>query len=145
MYDGDKRAKIYFKNNNTCVIETNQEANEWLMMMLNIMLLKEDYSIIHAAGVSNEKGALLLPSWGGVGKTASVAKLIDKGYKLLGDDMNIITAEGKIYPLPKKFVLYFYHKDLFPQVFEKKGPRCGNAVNEIYEKISYRHCRNIDR
>ncbi|MDO5555315.1 MAG: hypothetical protein Q4G09_01260 [Clostridia bacterium] len=135
IYDHEKKTKIYFKNETTCVIETNQEANEWIMIMLNIMLLKQNYSIIHAAAVSNEKGALLLPSWGGVGKTASVAKLIKKGYKLLGDDMNIIDEKGIIYPLPKKFVLYFYHKDLFPEVFSKKGPRCNNFVNNIYELI----------
>lgn len=135
IYDDEKKAKIYFKDNNTCIIETNQEANEWIMIMLNIMLLKENYSLIHAAAVSNQKGALLMPSWGGVGKTASVAKLVRKGYKLLGDDINIITENGEIYPFPKKFILYFYHKDLFPDVFSSKGPKCGGKINQFYEII----------
>ncbi len=135
IYDNEKTIKIYFKNENTCVIESNQQVNEWFKIIVNILLLKEGYTFIHAAAVSKDNKALVLPSWGGVGKTASVSKLIRKGYKLLGDDMNIITAEGKIYPFPKEFVLYFYHKELFPEVFKEKGPKCGSKMNDFYEKI----------
>lgn len=135
IYDSKKEAKIYFENNKKCIIETRQEVNEWLMIMLQIMLLKFGYSLIHAAAVANENGALLLPSWGGVGKTACVAKLVKTGYKILGDDFNIINKNGEIYGLPKKFVLYFYHRDLFPEVFKKKAPKCNSALNEFYSNI----------
>lgn len=135
IYDSKKEAKVYFEKQNVCVIETRQEVNEWLIMMLQIMLLKNGYSFIHAAGVSKSNKALLLPSWGGVGKTACVSKLVRAGYKLLGDDLNIITEEGKIYGFPKKFVLYFYHKQLFPEVFEKKAPKCNATLNKFYNYI----------
>ncbi len=135
IYDSKKEAKIYFEKPNVCVIETRQEVNEWLVMMLQIMLLKNGYSFIHAAGVSKDNRAIVLPSWGGVGKTACVSKLVRAGYKLLGDDLNIITAEGKIYGFPKKFVLYFYHKNLFPEVFNKKAPKCNAVLNKFYSNI----------
>lgn len=136
IYDDEKKAKIYFENENICVIESNQEVNEWLIIMLEIMLLKNGKTFIHAGAVSNNKGdALLMPSWGGVGKTASISKLVNKGYKLLGDDLNILSDDGKIYGFPKKFVLYFYHKDLFPQVFEDKKIKCNSTLNKFYSKI----------
>ncbi|MGN1310297.1 MAG: hypothetical protein ACI4VP_01055 [Clostridia bacterium] len=135
IYDKEKKAKIYFENDNTCVIESNQESNEWLIIMLQIMLLKEGYSFIHAAAVSKNGVSLLMPSWGGVGKTASVAKLIKNDYKLLGDDLNIINKQGKIYAFPKKFVLYFYHKELFPEVFKEKKVWCNSQLNSLYTNI----------
>ena len=135
IYDYKKQAKIYFEDSNNCVIETSQEVNEWLIIMLQIMLLKYGYSFIHAAAVSKNKETLLLPSWGGVGKTACVSKLVKNGYKVLGDDLNIITENGEIYGFPKKFILYFYHKDLFPEVFKKNAPKSNSVINEIYTKI----------
>lgn len=136
LYDKEKKTKIYFENEDTCVIESDQESNEWLIIMLQIMLLKEGYSFIHAAAVANDKKeGLILPSWGGVGKTASVTKLINNNYKLLGDDLNIINKKGEIFGFPKKFVLYFYHKNLFPEVFEKKNINCNSKLNNLYTSI----------
>ena len=135
IYDSKKGAKIYFEDENNCIIETNQEINEWLVIMLQIILLKNEYSFIHAAAVSKEKRALLMPSWGGVGKTASVAKLVKQNYKILGDDLNIIGNNGEIYPFPKKFILYFYHKELFPEVFKKQSPKCNSTLNKFYSMI----------
>lgn len=135
IYDSKKGAKIYFEDENNCVIETNQEVNEWLVIMLQIMLLKNGYSFIHAAAVSKNEEALLMPSWGGVGKTASVAKLVKKDYKILGDDLNIIKSNGEVYPFPKKFVLYFYHKELFPEVFKKQSPKSNAVLNKFYSAI----------
>lgn len=135
IYDEKKEAKIYFENENYCIIETKQEVNEWLLIMIQILLLKNGYSLIHAAAVEKDGNALIMPSWGGVGKTASVAKLVKKGYKLLGDDLNIVSNTGEVYGFPKKFVLYFYHKDLFPEVFEKKSPKCNSLLNKFYTKI----------
>ena len=135
IYDHKKQAKIYFEDSNNCIIETSQEVNEWLIIMLQIMLLKYGYSFIHAAAVSKNKETLLLPSWGGVGKTACVSKLVKNGYKILGDDLNIITDNNEIYGFPKKFVLYFYHKNLFPEVFKEKAPKSNSTLNSLYTKM----------
>lgn len=136
VFDKEKNIKIYFEDKNTCVLESNQEVNEWLTVMLQVMLLGEGYSFVHAAAVENNKGeCILLPSWGGVGKTATVAKMLKSGYKLLGDDLNILSDSGKIYGFPKKFVLYFYHKRLFPEVFEKRSIKCNSKLNEFYSLI----------
>lgn len=135
VFDKQFGVKIYFEKKNKCVIESNQECNEWLVIMIQIMLLKLNYSFIHAASVSKNQKAILLPSWGGVGKTACVSKLVDNGYKLLGDDLNIISGNAEILGFPKAFVLYFYHKDLFTEIFEKNKIKCGNKLNKFYNSI----------
>jgi len=63
---------------------------------------------------------LLMPSWGGVGKTATVCRFVrDYGWRLLGDDL-IIIGEGRADSFLKPFVIYPYHKELFPEAFEAK-------------------------
>lgn len=137
FYDDEYGVKVIVNSEDTLTLEVKQECNEWLVIAIQIMLLKEDYSFIHAAAVYKNGEVLLIPSWGGVGKTACVAKLVkEEGYKLLGDDLNIIHKSGKIMGLPKDFVIYFYHKELFPEVFnENEGPKANDRLNKFYSRI----------
>lgn len=73
--------------------------------------------MIHGAAVEHDGEVYLMPSWGGVGKTATVCEFVrNHGWKLLGDDL-IIIRDGCAYPFLKPFVIYPYHKDVFPEVF----------------------------
>lgn len=95
-----------------------QECNEWLVIALQLMLLQSGYSLIHAAGVEKDGKVLLMPAWGGVGKTATVCKFIRQyGWHLLGDDL-VIIGHNKVKPFLKPFVIYPYHKNLFPELFD---------------------------
>ena len=94
-----------------------QECNEWLVIVLQLALLNCEHSLIHAAALEKDGKVLLLPSWGGVGKTATVCRFIrEYGWRLLGDDL-VIIGEGRVLPFLKPFVIYPYHKDLFPELF----------------------------
>lgn len=95
-----------------------QECNEWLVIVLQLALLNCNHSLIHAAALEKEGQVLLLPSWGGVGKTATVCRFIrEHGWRLLGDDL-VIIGEGRVLPFLKPFVIYPYHRDLFPELFQ---------------------------
>lgn len=113
-------------------IDCSQECNEWIMMLLEYCLLKNGATFIHSAGVAKDGKAYIFPSWGGVGKTASVAKLIrEHNYKLLGDDLVILDKSGKVYAFPKKFVLYAYHKNLFEDNMKNKTLIKGGLSNLV--------------
>lgn len=121
VYDKKYGALISKNSDDVYVITCNQECNEWVMMLLQYMLLRNKATFIHSAGVEKDGKAYVFPSWGGVGKTASVAKLIrEDGYKLLGDDLVILKEDGSVLAFPKKFVLYAYHKNLFKDVMKDK-------------------------
>lgn len=95
-----------------------QECNEWLVIALQLSLLECGHSLLHAAALEKEGEVLLFPSWGGVGKTATVCRFIrEHGWRLLGDDL-VIIGGGKVLPFLKPFVIYPYHKDLFPELFQ---------------------------
>lgn len=94
-----------------------QECNEWLVITVQLSLLMCGHSLLHAAALEKNGKVLLLPSWGGVGKTATVCRFVrEHGWRLLGDDL-VIIGEGKARPFLKPFVIYPYHKDLFPELF----------------------------
>lgn len=121
--------------NSTIDITVTQECNEWMMMMLEYSLLKNKCTFMHSAGVEKDGFAYIFPSWGGVGKTASVAKLVrENGYKLLGDDLVILSETGDVYAFPKKFVLYAYHRNLFSDAMKNKKLINGN-VSKLVSKF----------
>lgn len=95
----------------------SQECNEWLVIALQLSLLSCGHTLIHGAALEKDGQVLLLPSWGGVGKTATVCRFVrEHGWKLLGDDL-VILGESEVKAFLKPFVIYPYHKDLFPELF----------------------------
>lgn len=90
-------------------------------LFINIILAKENITMVHAAAVAdNENNVILLPGPGGVGKTTIINHLIkEMGYKLLGDDIVGISSTGKCYAFPRKFVLKKYHLQTYKEVFQE--------------------------
>jgi hypothetical protein len=102
---------------NRLKLQVTQECNEWISITMELMFLQQDKTLIHAAGLEKDNEVLLFPSWGGVGKTATVCRYVNEyGWRLLGDDL-VLVDKDKAEPLLKPFVIYPYHKDLFPQIF----------------------------
>ncbi|GAB3025437.1 hypothetical protein GCM10027051_32710 [Niabella terrae] len=102
------------------LLNTKFRFIEWLVYCFQLALLKQDAVLVHGAAVSYEGKALLFPSWGGVGKTAILNDFVKKyNFKVIGDDLFILTKEGNVLSFPKTMVLYPYHKKLFPEVFSK--------------------------
>ncbi len=114
-------------------LDATAPALEWVLWGLELALLDAGATFVHCAGLVREGRAVLLPSWGGVGKTAIVAHLVrEHGYSLLGDDLVIVDREGWCFPFPKPFVLYGYHRALFPEVFDRgRGPVAPPALGAV--------------
>lgn len=92
-------------------------------LMIQLILAPQGMTMVHAAAAAApDGGVLLLPGPGGVGKTALLGQLVQHhGYKLLGDDIVILSDQGECYSFPRSFVLKPYHESVYPEVFEKLG------------------------
>lgn len=92
-----------------------------LNFFVNLLLVRTGTTMVHAGGVIGPDGsALLLPGAGGVGKTALVTGLIrDHGCRLLGDDVVLLTSDGRALSYPRSFVLKEFHRDQFPELFRR--------------------------
>jgi len=117
---------------------TDRSCLEWLIWGIQLQLIQSDAVFVHAAGVTKNGKSILFPSWGGVGKTAIIAKFIrDLGWKLLGDDLVIVNYDGICYGFPKPMVLYPYHEMVFPEIFKiGKGPIAPIAANYLLGRVA---------
>lgn len=111
---------------------------EWYVAALQLALLSQQTSLVHGAALERHGRAVFFPSWGGIGKTALVSKFVrELGWKLLGDDMVILTADGTCLAYPKAFVLYPYHRAVFPDVFSNgSGPAAPVFTNNWFSRIT---------
>lgn len=67
--------------------------------LMELMLWKKGYFLLHSAGVVKDGLACLIAGRGGAHKTTFTMGLIRKGWQLLGDDM-VILHGGKVLPFP---------------------------------------------
>lgn len=77
-------------------------------LLVELILLKQNRSLLHSAAVQYKTKNYLLPSFGGVGKTTAISAVLSKGGKLYGDDMVIINQD-EILSYPLDFTIYPYH------------------------------------
>jgi len=92
-------------------------------LFIQMFLIREGISLVHAAGAVNAEGdGILLPGAGGVGKTVLLGFMVkEQGYKLLGDDIVGLNKNGTCFSFPRAFVLKEYHREVYPEVFERLG------------------------
>jgi len=65
---------------------------------------------LHAAGVVRDGEGILMPAYGGTGKTTLSMALMADGYQLLGDDLLIVdVAAEKVYPYPRPLHIFTYN------------------------------------
>lgn len=84
---------------------------------IRMMLFDAGHVLIHAAGVADGLGALVISGPGGSGKTSCALHLIWRGYGLLGDDF--VSLKGNtIFPFPKFLHVLDYHLRNLPALNE---------------------------
>lgn len=97
--------------------EYTEYANRATNLWIQILLLKRGFSFIHSAGIELNGRGLIIPAFGGAGKTILMSALrFVEGFKFFGDDFVIINKEGRMYPYPSDFSIYPYHLPLFPEL-----------------------------
>lgn len=120
---------------NEIILRTKFRFIEWLSYCIQIALLRNDCVLIHGAAVSKDNKATIFPSWGGVGKTAILNDFAKKySYEIIGDDLFILSMKGEIYTFPKTMVLYPYHKNLFPEIFERSPSIIPTSMTKIVSR-----------
>ena len=86
--------------------------------LLDRLSIKENAAMIHAAVVDFRGSGVLLPAWGGVGKTSTVAKLVAMpGVRFMADDWAFLDADGMLMGYAKPMFLKPHHRRIYPDVF----------------------------
>ncbi len=112
-------------------------------IFIQLLFVREGYTLIHAAAVADNKGrCLLFPGPGGVGKTAIIGNLVkNHNYKVLGDDLVLLKKSGECYSFPRSFVLKDYHKSTYPNLFSQM--EFASNLNKVTSRLIQIFIRNM--
>lgn len=112
--------------------------------LLQFLFLQQGKTFSHSAAISVDGAGILLPAFGGVGKTSFIARaVLDPRVRMIGDDLVILTEDGLIEPYYRPFCLYQYHKPLFPDFFANHDINYSKPV--IWAWQAYHKLINIIR
>lgn len=78
--------------------------------IMYLKFLEEGVLFMHAGGVTKDGKGILLPAYGGTGKTTLSMALLDQGHKLLGDDLLIVDIDrGIVHPYARPLHIFTYN------------------------------------
>jgi hypothetical protein len=101
------------------LLASKRDLLPFVYPIVQSVLLRKNHTFTHGAAIAINGRAILLPGWGGTGKTTAIACLLREvpGSGFLADDYTIVSADGRLLSFPKAFFVYPYHRNLFPHLF----------------------------
>jgi hypothetical protein len=117
---------LIFKKENLAVLRTKNgfdiyanNSSFLINFYIQMLTIENDLCLVHAAAIKDSNdNVILLPAFGGAGKTAIVGEMVkNHDYKLLGDDLVFISSDKNCLSLPRSFVLKEYHRNTYKEMF----------------------------
>ena len=100
-------------------VEGRGELLTAVIPLLDRLCVRANTAMIHAAIVDYRGAGVLLPAWGGVGKTSTVAKLLAvPGVGFMADDWGFFSADGTLLSYAKPMFIKPHHRDIYPDLFQ---------------------------
>lgn len=118
-----KKYKLHLVNKgNAYVLAGKRDLLPFVMPVIQSLLLDKQHSFVHGAAVAIKGQGILLPGWGGTGKTSAIICLLKEvpDTTFLSDDYTIVSARGRLLSFPKAFFIYPYHRGLFAHLFKAR-------------------------
>jgi hypothetical protein len=89
--------------------------------LLDKVLVSRDAAMIHAATFDYRGHGIAMPAWGGVGKTSTVAKLLQvEGVGFMGDDWAFMAGDGRLLGFAKPMFIKPHHRPIYPHLFARR-------------------------
>jgi len=113
--------RLAFKmNGNDLIFWVHERSQLSIPFILHFLFKLRNIVFVHGAGISINNKGILLPAFGGIGKTSFISEIVkNESVKILGDDLILLDNKGYLHPYPRPFCLYSYHRKLFPKFFRK--------------------------
>lgn len=100
-------------------VEGRGELLTAVIPLLDRLCIQERTAMVHAAIVDYRGAGVLLPAWGGVGKTSTVAKLLAlPGVGFMADDWGFLSSEGTLFSYAKPMFIKPHHREIYPALFQ---------------------------
>lgn len=100
-------------------VEGRGELLTAVIPLLDRLCVREKTAMVHAAIVDYRGAGVLLPAWGGVGKTSTVAKLVAMpGVRFMADDWGFLSGDGNLLGYAKPMFIKPHHRTIYPELFQ---------------------------
>lgn len=111
LIDLDEMWKMWLSHGTSLDMKLLKDfAYSIFLSFLQCSLLDRNAALIHASGFSVDGKGVLLPAWGGVGKSTIMSRAVLHGKaKFLTDDHAVINADGQMYLHTLPIHAYVYH------------------------------------
>lgn len=111
LIDLDEMWKMWLSHGTSLDMKLLKDfAYSIFLSFLQCSLLERNSALIHASGFSVDGKGVLLPAWGGVGKSTIMSRAVLHGKaKFLTDDHAVIDADGQMYLHTLPIHAYVYH------------------------------------
>jgi hypothetical protein len=99
-------------------VEGGGELLTAVIPVLDRLCVMQQAAMVHAAIVDYQGTGVLMPAWGGVGKTSTIAKLVAlPGVRFLADDWGFLRSDGTLLGYAKPMFIKPHHREIYPQLF----------------------------
>ena len=103
-----------------------------------------DHTFIHAAGLAYDNKGLLIIGHSNVGKTSLALEMVSNGYSFLGDDLTILSNNGKILNFPKPVKLEGHNITEKPEILSRIKEKMGTN-EKLFFKMLTSYMKNRSR
>lgn len=109
-----------FMENDGFRLNGSRELLVMALPLIDRLMVTKQAAMLHCLTVAYRDHGLLIPAWGGTGKTSTMAKLTKMdGFAFMGDDWAFLTEGGALLGYAKPMSIKPYHRDLYPHLFKK--------------------------
>lgn len=109
-----------FKEDGTFRLNGQQELLVMALPLIDRLMVTKGAAMLHCLTVAYRGHGLLMPAWGGTGKTSTMSKLMKAdGFSFMGDDWAFLTRDGCLLGYAKPMFIKPYHRYLYPHLFSK--------------------------
>jgi len=79
--------------------------------LIDRLMVQKSAAMVHALTAEYKGHALMMPAWGGTGKTSTMSKLVVMdGWAFMGDDWAFVTDKGDLLSFAKPMTIKPYHR-----------------------------------
>jgi hypothetical protein len=92
-----------------------------VLPLLDRILVRRGIAMVHAATFVWGGRGVIMPAWGGTGKTSTMAKLMRRDdVAFLGDDWAFLSDDGRLLGYAKPMTIKPHHRTIYPHLFADK-------------------------
>lgn len=96
----------------------NGELMVMALPLIDRLMVSQGAAMIHALTIDYKGHGVVMPAWGGTGKTSTMAKLLKRrGYAFMGDDWAFLTQDSELLGYAKPLFIKPYHRPIYPHLF----------------------------